>query len=156
MTKLALPLSLALILASGCASSDGFVEDSNMCGPGQPIEINAGIESSASGAERLGGSLILLVEVANNSDADIVVEYVRVDSLSPMRDSETRYEIQGARIDPGETIAEGRDHLFEVPLTIRGSEGLTPSTGRRGSADLAVIVGLEGGKLVRCRFQVPF
>jgi hypothetical protein len=156
MTKLALPLSMVLLFVSGCASNDGFIQDSSMCGPDQPIEINAGIESSATGAERLGGNLILLVEVANNSDEDIVVEYVRVDSLSPMRDSQTRYEIQGARIDPGETIAEGRDHLFEVPLMIRGSEGLTSSTGRRGSADLAVIVGLEGGKISRCRFQIPF
>jgi hypothetical protein len=142
----------ALLLLFACASGDGFIDDQvHDCESG-PIAIRAGIDSSGSSA--LGGSEVhnVLVEVANNSDGDVVVDSVRVE---PQQRQD--FEITGRSIRPNETVVEGGDHVFEVPLTIRPvdtNRRLDPRRGFSGVIDVSVSVGLSDGETYRCAFRV--
>lgn len=139
-------------LLFACASGDGFVDETaRSCAPGDPIEINAGFDASSGGGsydERLS----LLVEIANNSDADIVVNTIRVDPVNSMQGNQ-RYELNGGRIEPRRTIAEADASMFEVPMSARRlTEHAPPAFS--GVAEVAVIVEVDGGTLYRCRFRV--
>jgi hypothetical protein len=152
MMKSLTPLILLTFLS--CASSDGFVgESTHQCSPGDPIEINVGFEgASAPNQDLVDDRVTLLVEIANNSDEDIVVESVRVDPQSPMS-GQQRYELVGGSISPRRTIAEADAFLFRVPMTARRTDARAPR-GFSGVAEVAVTVTLEGGTRYRCRYQV--
>lgn len=142
------------LLFIACASGDGFVDDGvRLCGAGDPIEINAGFQQAPStGPEGYSESLTLLVEIANNSDEDILIEGIRVDPISPMQGGQ-RYELQGGRIEPRQVIAEADAELFEVPMSARRLTQYAPR-GFSGVAEVAVTVELEGSDSYRCRFRL--
>ena len=155
--KTALPLLLALLVS--CASSDGFVDKRvNQCGPGQPVEMQVGLQGGSNRSERMDDRLTLMVEVANNSADELTVKYIRVDPMA-MDAQAGAYELQNAYKEVGETIASGDDQLFEIPVTGR-MRTLDMQNRQRvsGAVDLAVTVGLEDGSSYRCRFRVaaPF
>lgn len=145
---------LILLVFLSCASGDGFVgESSHQCSPGDPIEINVGFEGpSAPNQDFVDDRLTLLVEIANNSDEDIIVESVRVDPQTPMS-GQQRYELIGGSITPRRTIAEADAFLFKVPMTARRTDERVPR-GFSGVAEVAVSVSLEGGVRYRCRYRV--
>jgi hypothetical protein len=145
---------LSLLLGVACASSDGFVQnDVNSCGPGSPIQIDAGWDQQSSPIERGPSRMTLLVQVANSSDKDITVKTVRADPMPMERDS--MYEIQGGSQTFDKLIAEGEDFTFEIPMTtMRRLQERT--TGVRASGvDVAVTVVLDSEESVRCRFRLP-
>ena len=150
--KMLLPLLLPFFVA--CASGDGFIDDTvRTCQPGDEIEINAGFEQSAtSGGDNYDDRLTLLVQIANNSDADIVVNAIRVDPSNPMGERK-HYELVGGRIEPRRTIAEADESMFEIPMSARRISEHVPY-GFSGVADVAVIVELDGGTRYRCQFRV--
>ena len=62
-----------LLLLSACASSTSVIDERQFrCGPGQDIEIRAGLDNGSMAAD-VGGMITYLVEVANNSHNDVVV-----------------------------------------------------------------------------------
>lgn len=142
----------ALLLLFACASGDGFIDDQvHDCESG-PIAIRVGIDSG--GSSMMGGTEThdVLVEVANNSDEDVVVDSVRID---PQQRQD--FEITAQMIRPDQTVAEGGEHVFEVPLTIRPidmNRRLDPRRGFSGVIDVSVSVGLSDGETYRCRFRV--
>lgn len=146
------PLVLVIFLA--CASSDGFVgETSKQCSPGDPIEISVGLDAPSSPNQDLVDDRItMLVQIANNSDEDIVIESLRVDPRSPMS-GQQRYELMGGSITPRRTIAEADEYLFRVPMTARRTNEHAPR-GFSGVAEVAVSVTLDDGTHYRCRYQV--
>jgi hypothetical protein len=150
MRNLLLVLALALL---SCTSADRFAgENVQQCAPGDPIEINAGFERSSRGQEMVDDRLELLVEIANNSEEDVVVEAIRVDPMSSMS-GQQRYELIGGRITPRQTVAEADAQLFRVPMSARRLSEAVPR-GFSGIAEVAVVVELDGGRRYRCRFQV--
>ena len=145
---------LSLLLAAACASNDGFVQkEVSSCGPGSSIGIDAGWDQQSSPVQRGQNQMTLLVQVSNNSDADITVKTVRADPMPMERDS--MYEIQGGAQKVDKTIAEGEDFTFEIPMTtMRRLQERT--TGVRSSGvDVAVTVVLDSEEQVRCRFRLP-
>jgi hypothetical protein len=149
---------LTLFLLAACASSDGFVDETvKTCGPGDLLQIEAGMDPQSSPIEQLSSRLTMLVEVANNSNEDVTVKFVRVDPISTSRDS--LIELDNGSRDFGEVVAQGDAHTFEVPLTARRRGGPLQqrATGnvRAAEFDVAVTVGLSSGDSYRCRFRVP-
>lgn len=148
-----------LFLLSSCATNDGFVaDDLHQCEPGDPIEIAAGVlEPDVA----MDGRLIVLVEVANNSDQDVTVDYVRIEAHnSVFRDQDQQriaYDLQGASRDFDREIKEGEDARFEVPVTVRLRDmgDAQMARGVTVAIDAAVTVKLADGSASRCAFRMP-
>lgn len=149
--KILTPLVLSFSLA--CASGDGFVNEGvKQCSPGDPIAINVGFEPAGSpGRDNADDRLTLLVEVANNSDEEVVVQTIRVDPQTPMS-NEQAYELTSAGISPRQPIAEADAFIFRVPMSVRRTSDYVPYS-FSGVVDLAVSVALEDGTRYRCRFR---
>lgn len=144
---------LSLFLGISCASSDGFIQEVNSCGPGSPIGIDAGWDQQSSPVERGQNRMTLLVQVSNSSDHDITVKSVRADPMPMERDS--MYEVSGGSQTFDKVVAEGDDFTFEIPMTtMRRMQDRT--TGVRASGvDVSVTVALASEDSVRCRFRLP-
>lgn len=149
--KLALPLSLILLAA--CATNDGFVNETRGCGPGEPIGIEAGWDTAGSSMERGDNRLTMLVRVSNNSNKEITVKTVRVDPLTIDRDA--MYEIERGSRDVRQTIAEGEESTFEIPMMSRYKMQDRTTGVRASGVDVAVTVLMEPDVIQRCRFRVP-
>ncbi|HYK02045.1 MAG TPA: hypothetical protein VE974_09825 [Thermoanaerobaculia bacterium] len=147
-------LLLALLLTTACASSDGFVgNEVENCQPGSDIELSAGAGEASVFPD---GRVIVMVEVANNSDHTFTVESVRVDPAS--RDEHQRYEVQGGSRAFDREIAEAEDALFEVPVTVRTRDTIDRGVRQGGvtaAVQVAVTVKLTDGNSARCQFVIP-
>ncbi|MDQ3281261.1 MAG: hypothetical protein M3Q69_07590 [Acidobacteriota bacterium] len=150
-------VSALFLLLSACASSDGFQNNQiSTCAPGDPIGIDAGFQDPGSAVT--GGRLTLLVQVANNSDADITVASVRADPQSASQQS--RFEFTGGTKQVNRDIAEGEEATFEIPMNVRivdrdmQNQMMRPGQTFTAEIELAVTVKLANGDASRCRFRV--
>lgn len=146
--KTIVSIALLALLLAACASPTAVIDKRMMrCGPGQDIEVRAGLADGSINQED-EGQLKYLVEIANNSHNDVVVHAVRIE---PTND-------KGLGIDSAfkvfdQEIAEGEDHLFEVPA----SAVWTPRTGfeREGEGrrvEFRVTIDLSNGDSYHCPF----
>lgn len=150
---------LSLIFIAGCASKDGFIENTSQnCGPGSEIGIRAGWDPQGSSTEVRNGTnrMTMVVEVANNSDHEITVKRIYVDPLA-MHDDASPYEIERGAADPMKVIAEGDASTFEIPMFAKRRQidlrrNVISTT---SGAEMAVTVLLEPEQTYRCRFRVP-
>jgi hypothetical protein len=154
MTALkALALSSLLVLAAGCASSDSIPNEVMDCGPGQDLEIRAGLADPKNSDNF--GQYVFLVEVANNSHEDVTVKRVRIDPRPTERYGTRSRPLNGAVKTYDETIVQGTEHVFELPST---ASGLTAPDARDavqpGEYELVVTVLLTNGETYRCPFLV--
>jgi hypothetical protein len=145
------PIAMLLLLTA-CASSDGFIENElDTCQAGDELELQAGIGQASMFAD---GRATVLVEVSNNSSADVTVSNVRVDPTSP---DPQRIDVMGGTVTTPHDIREGESHTFEVPITVRIKDTMTASR-QRGYAiavEAAVTVKTTSGISSRCRFRLP-
>ena len=145
---------LSLLLSAACASSnDGFVKETNLCGAGSPIGIEAGWDTQASPMERsVDNRLTLLVRVSNSSDEDITVKAIRADPMTAFKD--TAYEIERGSQDFNKVIAEGDDSTFEIPMLSRRKLQDRTTGVRASGVDVTVTVVLDSEKSYRCPFRL--
>jgi hypothetical protein len=148
-------LASLLLLATGCASATAMNDSEVLeCGPGQALEIQAGIE--AVGGRRVmepGDEVAFLVEVANNSHEDVVVTQMRIE---PDRAGRGTGAIEPVYRSVNQEIAQGKDHLFRFPAMRRMISAT--DTERRPRTETApqmtVTVTLADGDSYRCYFSL--
>jgi hypothetical protein len=148
--------AVLLLLFVSCASNDGFVKDRiDACKEGEEVSLRAGIRQQSRADERIPGQIDATVEVANNSDDEIEIDYVRVEPMPMDRDSV--YEISGGQVTENRVLAAGEAGTFEIPMTAL----LRPRTSNEprlsGSLlDGSIVVGLTDGQVFRCRVQFRY
>jgi hypothetical protein len=146
---------IAVLLLIGCASQDaGVLHQSIPGGPGDPIEVRMGNSGSgginALGIQQPGGQeLPFVIEISNNSDADVVVEQISVVQMS--NDSPFRLEPVFRKVR--ELIEPGKEKTFDLPA--RGSQGRMPREGERNVVEVKVVVELQSGDSYYYLFEVP-
>lgn len=151
-------LGSLLLLAAGCSSATAM-NDSEVreCGPGQALEIQAGIEA-VGGRSSMdpGDEVAFLVEVANNSHQDVVVKQVRIE---PERTGRGTGALEPVYRSVNQEIAQGKDHLFRFPAVQRMISAT--ETERRPKRPLkettprmTVTVTLADGDSYRCHFSL--
>lgn len=151
---------LALLLsAAACASPDALIDERQMqCGPGEAISIQAGLNRPGVAMEGTPDNLMLLVEVSNNSNAEVTVKRVRAQQVSGT-EGDSAYILESVRRDFDVTIEEGKDHVFELPVLGRPGQSAFSDSRRtqRGGGELALAltVTLSNGDSYLCRFAVP-
>ncbi|HKR65997.1 MAG TPA: hypothetical protein VJZ00_19855 [Thermoanaerobaculia bacterium] len=144
-----------LLLTFGCASKDGFIDQRTLeCGPGQIVTIDAGLAAfTGTPMEGVDDQHTLLVVVGNNSHEDIVVKAVRADQAP---DATSVYRFNSGYRNFNQTIAEGEEAEFKVPMSGRGVRPEVAANARANSdVALDVMVVLGNGDAYRCRFQIP-
>ena len=143
---------MALLLAA-CASPTAVIDKHAFrCGPGQDIEVRAGIDDGTIINREDHGEMKYLVEVANNSHNDVTVTQIRID---PMRDKREEVpNVHSASKVFDQLVPEGEDHLFEIPI---GSWSTTTHFDRKlegGSRlEFLVRVSLANGDSYHCSFE---
>lgn len=145
---------LSILLLSACASSMDDLENSTrQCGPGEDLEIRAGL---APLEESVGGQLEFLVEVANNSSHDVTVESIVVNPTNMPRRREGQMAIERAAKAYSQLIEHGDDHVFRLPATsLRGAPGsLFEQFEGLSGLEFSVAVKLLSGETYRCGFAV--
>ena len=148
---------LSLILIAGCASNDGFVDNTSQnCGSGSEVGVEAGWDVQGSTVETGSNRWMMLVRISNNSDREITVKRIYVDPLTMNDDSP--WQIERGAADPGKAIPEGDAATFEIPMTVqrrldRSRARNTIST--TSGAEVTVTVLLEPEQTYRCRYRVP-
>jgi hypothetical protein len=149
--RTALPL---LLLLAGCASQPDFIDETvALCEPGQPIDFRVGLDRPEIDVSMSDRHANVVVEVANNSDAEVTVRSIRVEQTA-LENS------RGYRIDPvfrefDQTIEEGKDHLFRLPVVGRlGSDDLSRMQRSAGTLSAWVTVSLSNGEAYRCQFAL--
>jgi hypothetical protein len=148
-----------LVFSAACASSTDVIDSEVLaCGPGQALEIQAGVEGARGGRTiESTEDLVFLVEVANNSHEDVVIEAIRIE---PDRASR-----MGANVEPvykvvNEEILQGKDHLFRFPAMRKMMSAVTADSSRssRQSAgqppEMMVTVLVKNGDSYRCSFSL--
>ncbi|HEX9985097.1 MAG TPA: hypothetical protein VGF69_17695 [Thermoanaerobaculia bacterium] len=145
--RFTLVLLLLLPLMAGCASNDGFIEeetiDASAGGSDVTIEL-VGLEKPLPTASEL----TFLVEVSNNSDADITVTKVVVRPFG----NDSVFVIDRAQVGPNEVIEEGKAEVFRVRT--RGEERRRMRDNERPTAVVSVSVSLLGGATYESQFAV--
>jgi len=144
-------LTLLLFLAA-CASPTAVIDKRTFqCGPGQDIEVRAGLDDGSINHE-VGGELKYLVEVANNSHNDVVVSSVRISpSGGKIAGVDNAYKVFD------QLIPEGEDHVFEIPTSgvwNPRSDFAQQMVGRR--VEFRVMVALSNGDVYHCPFAAQW
>lgn len=140
------PTLLLALLLTACASSNNY-ERMLPCGPGQDIEVLAGIIDPAAARES-AERVMYIVEVANNSDHDLVVKSIRVDPRTKIEG------LTGAYRQFDQTIEEGKDHRFEIPATdvwVQPPDFAARQSARR--VEFGAVVTLSNGDAYHCSFE---
>lgn len=140
--------TLLLLLLTACASSTDIIDERVLpCGSGQDIEVRAGFDDGMLHGE-VGGQMKYLVEVANNSHHDVTVKSIRIDPQS-----ERVPGIERAYRQYDQLIAEGEDHVFELPSSevLNWRSDLDRRTALQ-RLEFVVVVSLSDGDSYRCRF----
>lgn len=146
--------ALLLLLTLSCASSDGFITKRTFdCSPGQDVTVQAGVQSSqAGGMEGIDDRHSLSVLVANNTDGDIEVKFIRADQVP---DAMVGYRLDSGYGEFHRTIAEGEDFEFTIPMSGRSVQREISSRELRDdSIFVDVTTGLANGDRYVCRFQI--
>ena len=143
-------LLLLLALLTACASPTAVIDQRSFrCGPGQDIEIRAGIFDPTTTREG-AGPLTYIVEIANNSHNDVTVQTIR---LRPLSDELSILKPVTRTVD--QLIPEGEDHVFELAASdvwLR-SPDLDPVFARRRLEFEATVL-LTNGDSYRCAFAM--
>lgn len=146
-----------LVLCFACSSStkldDREVFD---CQPGRDIEIMAGIEGVKGRASiNPGEELAFLVEVANNSHEDVIVDAIRIE---PSADSRGTSELDPVYQSVSYELAAGKEHLFRFPARRRLNPTMDSRESTRNSfsraPEMTVTVLLKNGDAYRCPFSL--
>ncbi len=155
MKTIALVPVLLLLFACSSATSmdDREVLD---CGPGQPLEIQAGIQGARNRQIiEANEDVMFLVEVANNSHEDVIIEAIRVD---PDRAGRTSGGYDPVYRVVNQEIPQGKEHLFQFPAFRRVSSAAEtedrPQRGFRQASEMTVTVIVKDGDSYRCSFSV--
>jgi hypothetical protein len=146
-------LLFSVLLLAACASQTAVIDKRTYkCDePNLDVGIEGGYEDPRQ-SERIG-ERNFLIEVSNNSHAEITVTSVRVE---PSQRNPVRYDpaFDGADV----VIAEGDAHLFRMPAR----QGMTldppidPSKMRNADfVEFFVTVELSNGDQYRCNFRAP-
>lgn len=144
--KPALLLVLALLFTA-CASSNDY-ERTLPCGPGQDIEVLAGIIDPAAARES-AERVMYIVEVANNSDHDLVVSSIRVEPRTKIEG------LTGAYRQFNQPIEHGQDHRFEIVATdvwVQPPDFEARRVGDR-RVEFSAFVTLSNGDAYHCSFE---
>jgi hypothetical protein len=139
--------SFALLLLAACASPTAVIDKRGFrCGPGQDIEVRAGLDDGSINRE-IGSELKYLVEIANNSHHDVFVTSVRIEPSG-----EKIAGVESAHKAFDQLIAEGEEHVFEIPASawVPGRDFAQQVVGRR--VEFRVTVGLSNGDSYHCQF----
>ena len=76
--------ALLLLLLAACASPTAVMDKRAIrCGPGQDIEVRAGIDDGTIINREDHGEMKYLVEVSNNSHADVTVKAAYYAAIAP-------------------------------------------------------------------------
>ena len=146
---------IAILFLVSCASSTDVIDERNLgCGPGQDIDVMAGLDKSS--LERGSDNRVeLLVNVANNSHEELTVKLIRVEQLH-RDDAPVLIESAMRRFD--QLLPEGKEHTFNIPLLAQVRAFTEPSGSRVGNlgrgTQLTVTVALSNGDSYRCEFDV--
>jgi hypothetical protein len=155
-------LGTVLLSLAACSSSNKVVDHTTFdCGSGQALDIIAALDMPSmrnrAGADFGGDRAKLIVNVFNNSHGEITVKNIGVEQIV---DPDTTYAFDRGNLNVDETIADGEEHTFEVPMTARSVT--TPDVTsiqqreRRGASEMvmAVRVTLSTGDQYLCRYSV--
>lgn len=143
--------ALLLLLLAACASPTAVIDNRTFrCGPGQDIEIRAGILDPTATREA-AGTLMYIVEIANNSHNDVTVQSIR---LAP-RGGEDQSMLKPVVRNVDQSIPEGEDHVFEIPASDvwLQSGGLEPVLARQ-RLEFDATVRLTNGDSYHCSFAM--
>ena len=153
MNKTSVLLSILLLLSACASSNTDFIDERTLdCESGQEVSIQAGLDIASAGSEVTEDMLTMLVDVGNNSHDDIVVKFIRVDQAT---DESEPYRLRNGYGTFEQTIPEGENHVFKIPMTGRlGPRNDQTIRSRRG-LQLNVRVGLANGDSYHCQFLVP-
>jgi hypothetical protein len=142
-------LLLAVALLAACASPTAVIDQRSFnCGPGQDLEIRAGLEDPLRGEAAALGQLTFLVEVANNGGADVTVKSITVEPR--MRGD---VEMRGVTRDFDQTVAEAEEQVFRLPATDFGTVIRGDATTLPRAFEFLVVVRLTNGDVYRCPFS---
>lgn len=122
------------------------------CGPGQDIEVLAGIIDPAVTRET-AGPIMYMVEIANNSHNDVWVKSIRLEPGGALSNS----GLNTVHREFDQLIPEGEDHLFEIPASdvwIRSNDFWRQIDQRR--LEFSTTVTLSNGDSYHCRFQTQW
>jgi hypothetical protein len=138
-----------LFLFFACASATDVIDQRALgCGPGQDIEVRAGLAPPE--IANTIGQMVFLVEVANNSHEDLTVDSIVID---PTRTPPGQRPLQRTAKDVDQLIAEGTEHVFELPTAYQAMyESLDPRSAGQGRHEFSVTVKLTNGDSYRCPF----
>ena len=147
----AIPLLFAALL--GCSSSGGVIQETIQGGPGQPIEVRIGAKPGPRIAfESIGQpqSTNFVVEVSNNSDADVVVDRIAISQPDSMG---AAFQLQPVTRSFKELIEPGKEHDFELQADGRQIRILERNEPSR--VVVRVVVVLQSGEQYVYEFEVP-
>lgn len=143
------------LLLFACSSATDVIDQRSMeCGPGQDLEIRAGLAPPEVAGSV--GQLMFLVEVANNSHADVTVDHILIAPLQGQRERPGQVALERVHRSVKQLIAEGTEHVFELPA----SRFRLPSSPTElefeglGGYEFSVQVVLTNGDAYRCPFAV--
>jgi hypothetical protein len=144
-----------LLLVVACSSATSMVDkEVRDCGPGQPLEIQAGIQGARNRTTiEPGEDVEFLVEVANNSHEDVIIESIRVE---PDRAGRTSGGYEPVYRAVNQEIAEGKEHLFQFPAYRRITSATEdrPQRGFQQASEMIVTVIVKNGDSYRCSFSL--
>ena len=139
-----------ILLLASCASSTGVIDKRAFnCGPGQDIEVRAGLEDPLSGEGAQLGQIVFLVEVANNSDADLTVDNISIDPVT-----RSGVELQGVSKTFKQDIASAAEEIFRLPASDFGKVLIGDQSTLPRRMEFRVTVRLTNGDTYRCPFYV--
>ena len=141
----------SILLLSACAATSDLETTTRQCGPGEDLEIRAGL---APLEESPNGQLEFLIEVANNSDHDVTVESIIVNPTRVPARREGQLGIERASKAYNQLIEHGDDHVFRLAASsFRGGPGsLSEQFEGLSGLEFSVAVKLMSGETYRCAF----
>jgi len=141
----------SILLLSACAATSDLETTTRQCGPGEDLEIRAGL---APLEESPNGQLEFLIEVANNSDHDVTFDSIIVNPTRVPARREGQLGIERASKAYNQVIEHGDDHVFRLAASsFRGGPGaLSEQFEGLSGLEFSVAVKLMNGETYRCAF----
>jgi len=147
---------LTSLLLFACSSATDVIGQRSMdCGPGQDLEIRAGLAPPEVAGSM--GQLMFLVEVANNSHNDVTVDHILIEPQQGQQRRQGQIALERVHRSVKQLIAEGTEHVFELPASRfqnPSSSPLDSEFAALGGYEFAVQVVLTNGDSYRCPFAV--
>ena len=146
---------LTSLLLFACSSATDVIDQRSMdCGPGQDLEIRAGLAPPEVAGSV--GQLMFLVEVANNSHDDVTVDHILIEPQQGQRRRQGQVALERVHRSVKQLIAEGTEHVFELPASRfqAPSSAMDSEFAALGGYEFSVQVVLTNGDAYRCPFAV--